>query len=66
MPVMYRNVVWKCVQMQSKFTAWNVIACLKNMCEINSINMSGNIGLFLCNPTYVMEHLLHFHPVRGF
>lgn len=38
----------------------------KEYSEINSINVSGNIGLFLCNPTYIMEHLLHFHPVRGF
>lgn len=58
--------MWKCVQMQSKFTARNVIASVKNMCEMNSINMSGNIGLFLCSPTYIMERLLLFHPIRGF
>lgn len=48
--------------MQSKFRAWNVIASVKNMCEMNSVNMSGNVGLFLCSPMYIMEHLLHFHP----
>jgi hypothetical protein len=29
--VMYRNVVKKCVQIQSKFTAGNVIVSIKNM-----------------------------------
>jgi len=42
------------------------MASVKNMCEMNSINMSGNIGLFLCSPTYIMEHLLHFRHIRGF
>jgi hypothetical protein len=33
---------------------------------MNSRNMSGHISLFLCSPTYIMEHFPHFRPVRGF
>ena len=62
MPVMYRNVVWKNVQMQSKFTARNVIASVKDVCEMSYTSMSGNTGLFLRSLMYI----LLFHPVRGF